>query len=448
MRKEWTPEEDAKLIALLTEPNSKRSVKEIAELMQRPKASVKHRGRRLGYSVGKSRVRRHPDSLLDAIVSLTNEGLTQQEIADRLGMAKYSISSLLQKRGKARQIAYWTPEEDEWIKVHFPDRSIRLEGALPGRTVRAICHRANALSIKRPVGKLKGSVGKRRIFDEPLICQQYRELKNLKRVAVLHDAAEATISKVLKRNGITPAPYSQFDEHKEAIIADYRAGKLSMKAMEAKYGFSCDEMREKLKACGEYDPAHKNAFGNKLSPYHCWVKRYGQKEADKRQTENNAATSLRCRGSGNPMYGKTTPQGAGNGWKGWYKDHYFRSLREAVYMISLDREGLTWSSAEKIVIPYTMDGKSRTYRPDYLVGNRLVEVKPVRLHKSPNVTAKRLGAEAYCATRNLVYELIDVPINAQIIYDAMQKGDIRFDRDYEQRFLDYCKTHSGLAIAS
>jgi hypothetical protein len=33
------------------------------------------------------------------------------------------------------------------------------------------------------------------------------------------------------------------------------------------------------------------------------------------------------------MYGKPSPQGSGNGWSGWYKGKYFRSIMELSFIV-------------------------------------------------------------------------------------------------------------------
>ena len=113
------------------------------------------------------------------------------------------------------------------------------------------------------------------------------------------------------------------------------------------------------------------------------------------------------------MYGKPTPKKAGNGWQGWYNNQFFRSLRELSYIINvLEKYNLQWQSAENIRIPYiNYDGNERTYSPDYLVNNnKLVEIKPKRLHNTPLVKLKKEAAEKYCFENKLIYELIDVEI--------------------------------------
>ena len=88
------------------------------------------------------------------------------------------------------------------------------------------------------------------------------------------------------------------------------------------------------------------------SVYEAWVEKYGIEEADKRMVACKKKHSKNNSGSNNPMYGKPSPNGSGNGWKGWYKERYFRSLRELTYMLELEESATSWVSAENISIPY------------------------------------------------------------------------------------------------
>lgn len=345
-------------------------------------------------------------------------------------------------------IKRWTPKEDEWVRSHYGDRTVRLESGLEGRSAKAIIHRAQKLGLHRPVGKLKGSAGKRRRFDEELICRQYRELKSLGPVAELHRAAPVSISRILKRHGITPQMHSRFDEMKDEIIADYQSDLMSMKQLETKYGLSGDQIREKLKSLGLYDAdkAYSHTHGRSL--LECWTDTHGPEMAlqmwgtyvvERKQTAK--------RGKDNAAYGKPPAQGAGNGWKGWYRGHYFRSLREVVFMIDMDERGVEWISGEKTSIPYELDGGPRTYRPDFIVGKEMIEIKPLRLHSSRVVILKREAAEAYCVSRGLTYRLIDIEIDAERIGRYHATGEVRFDRDYEARFLGYVAAQSAITLA-
>lgn len=185
---------------------------------------------------------------------------------------------------------------------------------------------------------------------------------------------------------------------------------------------------------GEKNPMHGK------SVYQTWVKKYGEEQANSLYDQWVSKQRANSTGDNNPMYGRPAPQGSGNGWSGWYKKVYFRSLRELAYMVNLDKEGIKWRSAEKIGITYTTDwdGLERTYHPDFIVGNRLVEIKPKRLHGSRTVQLKKKAAEEYCSKNNLVYELIDPePLPVETIKELRNNGTIVFTERYEQRFEVY-----------
>lgn len=99
-------------------------------------------------------------------------------------------------------------------------------------------------------------------------------------------------------------------------------------------------------------------------------------------------------GEKNPMYGKPAPQGSGNGWSGWYKNHYFRSLLELMFII----RNPEIKSAEYIKIPYISpyNNVNKTYMPDFIQDNILIEIKPRKLINTPINKAKYCAARKYC----------------------------------------------------
>ena len=81
------------------------------------------------------------------------------------------------------------------------------------------------------------------------------------------------------------------------------------------------------------------------------------------------------------MYGKPAPIGSGNGWSGWYKGWYFRSLLELSFMINvIERFNMPWISAENQTykISYVDTNlKQRNYYADFIIDNKyIVECKP------------------------------------------------------------------------
>ena len=139
-------------------------------------------------------------------------------------------------------------------------------------------------------------------------------------------------------------------------------------------------------------------------------------------------------GKNNPMYGKPSPQGSGNGWKGWYKGFFFRSLREACFMIRMDEEGKEWKSGESISIPYEFEGKSRTYHPDFIIGNKIIEIKPKRLINSSLILAKTKAAKNFCSQNGYEYEIFEEPVSIQFIGWAMKEKNLKFQGEYWDRY--------------
>ncbi len=176
------------------------------------------------------------------------------------------------------------------------------------------------------------------------------------------------------------------------------------------------------------------------TPYEIWIEKYGKEKADRLHKEWCKKHSVNNSGSGNPMYGKPSPNGSGNGWKGWYKEIFFRSLRELMYLIYLDENNIEWVNGETLRIKYKdYKGKDRTYRPDFIHDGMLVEIKPKRLQNTPTNLSKRKAAEAYCVKVGLKHKYVDPEIDCVIIKKHIDNNDIKFNGDYLKRFNDYVK---------
>jgi hypothetical protein len=192
------------------------------------------------------------------------------------------------------------------------------------------------------------------------------------------------------------------------------------------------EFREKISKATK---GNKNPMFGK-SVYSVWIKKYGSEKADQLMADLRQKQSANSSGKNNNMYGRPSPKGSGNGWSGWYGDFYFRSLKELSYAVELDNQKIQWVSAEKIKIGYkNYDGADRTYCPDFLVENCLIEIKPKRLWESMSVKIKQKFAIDYCEKNNLSYKLIDPPmLSMEIIKELRDLGKIKFIDRYEEKF--------------
>lgn len=169
------------------------------------------------------------------------------------------------------------------------------------------------------------------------------------------------------------------------------------------------EFKEKMSkiTAGEKNPMYNRKV------YDIWLEKYGETEAKARLSQWSKKQSANTKGSKNPMFGKPTPNGAGNGWGGWYKEWYFRSLRELSYMINvIELNQYQWERGEKLSIPYTnYDGAERTYRPDFLLnGSIIIEVKPKKLMETPANRLKKEAAISFCSQNGYEYRMVDVKI--------------------------------------
>ncbi len=61
---------------------------------------------------------------------------------------------------------------------------------------------------------------------------------------------------------------------------------------------------------------------------------------------------------------------------------------------------------ESIRIPYTVGRKPRTYIPDFVVGDLVVEVKPEARQRGKVFEAKVAAARQYCAANGLRYSVV------------------------------------------
>jgi len=191
----------------------------------------------------------------------------------------------------------------------------------------------------------------------------------------------------------------------------------------------------------------KNIFGGDKNPmfgktvYDIWVIKYGVEIANEKMLYYKEKQSINSKGENNPMYGKPSPTGSGNGWSGWYKGWYFRSLRELTYMVKIiERFGLQWVSGEsnKYKIEYVdYKGSCRNYFPDFIINNKyVIECKPKKLWNSDNVVRKTEAALTYCKLNGLIYKKRDVGVLTDLeIKNLYENGDIKFLDRYEEKYL-------------
>lgn len=154
----------------------------------------------------------------------------------------------------------------------------------------------------------------------------------------------------------------------------------------------------------------KNGMTGKHIPNKNKGRNFDQIYGIKKSNEIRKKLSKASSGSNNPMFGKPSPKGSGNGISGWYNGWYFRSLHELSFMINvIECFEFNWINGESIPIKYIdFLGKERTYFPDFIINERyMIEIKPKKLHKSDEVIRKSEAASQFCKLNGLIYKLVD-----------------------------------------
>ena len=177
------------------------------------------------------------------------------------------------------------------------------------------------------------------------------------------------------------------------------------------------------------------------SVYSVWLKKYGKEKADELNKKFKEKLSKLFSGKNNPMYGKPSPQGSGNGWSGWYKGWFFRSLRELSYMINvIEKYNMIWESAErgKYKIKYIdYIGNEKNYFPDFIIENKyIIEIKPKKLWNTNIIKLKKKAAIKWCNNNGYIYKLRDIKIDGEKIMNLYKNNKIRFLKKYERLFLE------------
>lgn len=334
----------------------------------------------------------------------------------------------------------WSPQESEILSANYPTGGNRLcKQLLPGRSGSAIASQAFKLGVHSRSGAPRVKI------DEARAIALYRKHGKLEMVCDILGVGMYVVARVMKENSVELKGFHATDAAKDAIIADYRSALLTKADIAAKHGFTASTLGKALARWGVVDPYQQQKLAangvtepNRVGMYDCWLASHGKEEADRRKEAWSKKASANTSGINNPMYGRPSPTGSGNGWKGWYRDIHFRSLREWCFMLQMERDGIPWISAESIRIPYPFNGGERTYSPDFLVrGTELIEVKPHNLHNTHGVKAKQAAAETFCRDRGWTYRVTDVPLDTEAMWTAYIQGLARFENRYEERFLLY-----------
>ena len=155
--------------------------------------------------------------------------------------------------------------------------------------------------------------------------------------------------------------------------------------------------------------------------------------------------SFGCSGEKNGMFGKPSPSGSGNGWSGWYKDMFFKSLLELSFLINyVDKFNMKCKSAEKkeFRMKYIdFEEKVRNYFADFIINDQyMIEIKPEYLRNSFINKRKKEAAVLFCNDNNLKYKMITPPrLTNKEIKNLIESGQVVLIDRYKEKYNIWCK---------
>lgn len=128
-------------------------------------------------------------------------------------------------------------------------------------------------------------------------------------------------------------------------------------------------------------------------------------------------------GKNNAQFGKPAYNGSGNGWSGWYKEKYFRSLLELSFVVNyLEKNSIDYKTAESTLykIPYTnFEGTQRNYFADFITADSLIEVKPALAISWINNKLKFTAAEEWCKSNGYTFKIFDNTMFEQLTSEQL-----------------------------
>lgn len=132
-------------------------------------------------------------------------------------------------------------------------------------------------------------------------------------------------------------------------------------------------------------------------------------------------------------------------FSGWYKNWFFRSLKELSFALLTEKNGSTWRTAEtaeftvEYVDPY---GKTKKHYPDFFVDNKfVVEVKPRAHQKGKIVVAKAESMKKFCLAHGYIYQMISPrKIDKKELQTLIDAKQVIFTDDCKDKIDGYLKS--------
>jgi len=138
------------------------------------------------------------------------------------------------------------------------------------------------------------------------------------------------------------------------------------------------------------------------------------------------------------MFGRPAPQGSGNGWSGWYRDTFFRSIFELSYLVYLNNNKIQFESGElnKHRVHYEVNERRKSYCCDFYLPetDEHIEIKPRRLINSAENKIKFEAARKHHKNFRVLTETDVKRIEPTEMIRLYNLGELVWMKRYEEKF--------------
>jgi len=262
------------------------------------------------------------------------------------------------------------------------------------------------------------------------------------KLSISHTGKVASIETRLKLSEQRQGDKNGFYGRKHTESAKNKISKHSALLSESGY-FQSQDFRHKVSigTIKGFDRKERDTGIRQKSVYDIWVDKYGADIANDKDADRKAKWRKSSAGENNPMYGKIAPIGSGNGWSGWYRGIYFRSLLELSYLIYMMDHDILFESGECVQHRIKYDDNKNYYCDYYLVlQEQYIEIKPSALLYTESNLKKFKSAKDKFGDKFVVLteKEIDKISNDRILEEYKCCNIIfidRWDKKYRERYL-------------
>lgn len=237
---------------------------------------------------------------------------------------------------------------------------------------------------------------------------------------------------IMKNKNVYQCWIDKYGEKEAALKIEQHKNRLSRSIKSFTNSLTKEEKKE----------IYKNYNTNHKSVYQHWVDKYGKEKADEMESKRRAHMSKKMSGSGNPMFGKPSPNESGRGWSGWYKGLHFRSIFELSYLKYLIENKINFKTGEStdFRVEYKdLKGNDRNYYPDYYIVDtqEIIEIKPSYFLINEEVKIKTDNAKKKYGNKYIILTEKDIHIlKLRDIIELINQGeDLKFKDKYQQKIL-------------